>query len=305
MPDIDENRRTPEELAMLGDIEPDMREVIVEGRTDVALMQWFFSRAVPESDVQLFAVQDRVLIPDDTVKSRGQNTGARGLVITTATIVHENSPESDRIIFVADRDCYSIGLDSCPEIGNLLYTDYTSMESYYFSPKVLGKMLSVALRAPKEIVAEKLVSEITPVLIDLFLIRATLRSLPEPKKLAGKVIDRLKFSSDGHALDIVDALLRSCPGSSKEDLMAIFSALEVSPESDVRHYIRGHDISAVVIKYVASMHARLFREDRRHLSQPDAMSICLVTCLELVDLENFGLFRALKTYASRKPAPPE
>ncbi|WP_405701616.1 hypothetical protein [Streptomyces sp. NBC_00069] len=299
MLDIDENRRTPKELATLCEIEPEMREIIVEGRADAALLEWFFASTSGETDVQVYAVGDRVLLAAEDVISDGNNIGSRGSVVTTASIVHANSSDTGRIIFVADRDCSSVGLDPCPEINNLLFTDFSTMELYYFSPRPLQKLLSVALRAPKELTSENLISDITPVLVSLFLIRATLRSLPEPKKLASKVMQNLNFMPGGHSLDVADALTRSCSGENRDRLMEVYSKFEVPPDSDVRHYIRGHDIAAVIIRYVSSLHARLLREDRRHLAQPDAMSICLVTCLELVDLQDFELFKSLQAFAAR------
>ncbi|MDH6703194.1 hypothetical protein ABZ682_40390 [Streptomyces griseoviridis] len=297
MPNVDENRRTPEELSTLDLVEPGMKEVIVEGRGDAGLLRWFFSQVAPDSDIAFFAVTDRVLIDSDIITGRGHNAGQRGAVVATAEIVSERAPRSSRVIFVADRDCNSLGLDACPELGNILYTDFAAMELYCLSPKTIGKVLSVALRAPDRIDAQGVIDALIPTLVTLFRIRATVRSLPEPQKLAGKVMEQLHFKPAGSDLDAEDALARSVKGYSRKELSEAFSRFEVPENLDPRHYIRGHDIAAVFIKYIASMHPNLLREDRRHFAQATAMEICMMSSLEVVDLEQYGLFGRLKEYA--------
>ncbi|MER5691387.1 hypothetical protein ACWDBO_22580 [Streptomyces mirabilis] len=296
MPD-DENRRTPDELATLDIVEPGMKEVIVEGRSDAGLLRWFFSQVAPDADIALFAVTDRVLIDSDTITDRGHNTGPRGSVVSTAEIISGKAPRSSRVLFVADRDGDSFGLDACPELDNIVYTDFAAMELYCLSIKTIGKVLSVALRAPKHITAQSVIDAITPALVTLFRIRATLRSMPEPKKLAAKVIDQLQFNASGSDLDPEAALERSGKGYSRKDLSETLSRFEVPEDSDKRYYIRGHDIAAVFVRYVASMHPNLLREDRRHFAQPTAMEICMMSSLEIVDLEPYELFKKLKEYA--------
>ncbi|MCL7379634.1 hypothetical protein [Streptomyces sp. 35G-GA-8] len=301
MTNIDENRRTPGELAMLEILEPDMKEVIVEGRGDQAILRWFFTHAAPETEIDIFAVKERVLIDEEVVSTHGYNTGERGSVLTVAEIVNAAHPEGNRLRFVADRDLSSLGLDGCPQIGNVFYTDFASMELYFFSEKPIGKMLSVALRAPARISPRAVIEAVTPVLVSIFTIRSILRSLPTPKKLASKVIDSLKFTETGSTLDVREAFSKSCQGANIETLVAKYSGVEIASDLDVRHFIRGHDISAVLVRYISSLHGQLFREDRRHLAQAAAMEICLTTCLELADFEGFALFKSLKDYVSTRP----
>ncbi|MFD6421482.1 hypothetical protein [Streptomyces sp. NPDC060198] len=295
---IDENRRTPDEMAMLEILEPDMKEIIVEGRGDQAFLRWYFSQIQPRAEIDIFAVEDRVVIDESIVISHGYTRGKRGSVLTVAEIVHAAHPKGNRLRFVADRDLSSLGLDACPQIDSIFYTDFASMELYFFAEKPIGKMLSVALRAPSSVSPRTIMEAITPVLVTIFTIRFILRSLPEPKKLASKVIESLKFTDNSHSLDVEEAFRRSCQGMHIEDLISKYSRVDFPDSSDVRHFIRGHDISAVLVRYIASLHGNLFREDRRHLAQASAMEICLTACLELSDFEEFDLFQNLKQYAT-------
>jgi hypothetical protein len=158
-------------------------------------------------------------------------------------------------------------------------------------------MLRVALRAPLEVDAKTAVSAITPVLVTLFKIRFVLRTLPNPKKLAGKIIDNLKFTPAGNSLDVRDAFVRSCQGVDVRNLLERFSQVLIPGDFDTRHFIRGHDVSAVLVRYISSLYGSLLREDRRYLSQPAAMEITLATCLELVDFDDFDLFRKIREYS--------
>ncbi|MET7722028.1 hypothetical protein [Streptomyces mirabilis] len=297
---VDENLRTPGELAMLEILEPDMKEIIVEGRSDQAILRWFFTHAAPQTAIEVFAVKDRVLMDEETVIAHGYSLGERGSVLTVAEIVHAAHPKGDRLRFVADRDLSSLGLDACPEIDNVFYTDFASMELYFFSEKTIGKMLSVALRAPATLSPRAVIEAVTPVLVSIFTIRFILRSLPTPKKLASKVIDGLKFTHKGNTLDVGEAFRRSCQEINADTLSVKYLSVVISSDLDVRHFIRGHDISAVLVRYISSLHGNLFRKDRRHLAQAAAMEICLTTCLELADFEKFELFRNLKEYASNR-----
>ncbi|MFJ9059816.1 hypothetical protein [Streptomyces sp. NPDC102409] len=298
MTSIDENRRTPDEMAMLEILEPDMKEIIVEGRSDQAILRWYFSQTQPRAEIDIFAVEDRVVVDESIVISHGYTRGKRGSVLTVAEIVHAAHPKGNRLRFVADRDLSSLGLDACPQIDSVFYTDFASMELYFFAEKPIGKMLSVALRAPSSVSPRAIMEAITPVLVTIFTIRFILRSLPEPKKLASKVIESLKFTDNSHTLDVEEAFRRSCQGMHIEDLVSKYSRVDFPDSSDIRHFIRGHDISAVLVRYITSIHGNLFREDRRHLAQASAMEICLTTCLELSDFEEFALFQNLKQYAS-------
>ncbi|MFE0346196.1 hypothetical protein [Streptomyces griseoluteus] len=295
--EIDENRRTPEELAVLFDLEPDIKEVIVEGRTDAGLLRWYFSITSPDADVKFFAIQDRVLINNDRLQSMGYDSGNRGRVIATAQIVESLFPEQKAGAFVADRDRGAIGLDPCPTVNGLHFTDFTSIELYFFNEKSLRKILTVTLRAPQSVKASHILTAITPILTTLFRIRAVLRTAPEPKpKLAAGVIDKLKIGADGTSnLDPKDALQKSAQGK-VDGLLQTYEALSLSPELDVRHYIHGHDFCAVLVRYLQGNHPQVFREERRGLAYPSTLELAVLTSAEVSELAETHLFQDLTEF---------
>ncbi|MFD7673325.1 hypothetical protein [Streptomyces anulatus] len=298
MSNLDENLRTPDELAMLEILEPEMKEIIVEGRGDQALLYWFLSCSTPEVEIAVFPVKERVLLDDDVVIAHGYTKGERGSVITVAEIMEKIHPTGKRVRFVADRDLSSLGIDKCPQLENMFYTDYASMELYFYSEKTIGKMLKVALRGPSGLSSKSVLEAITPVLVSIFVIRSILRSMERPPKLASKVIENLQFTNGGHTLDVREAFTKSCKGVNIDSLVAEYDRIAIPDDLDRRHLIRGHDISGVLVRYITTVHGNLFREDRRHLAKAPAMEICLISCLELTDIEGFGLFKSLAEFAT-------
>lgn len=296
--EIDENRRTPEELATQFDLEPEMKEIIVEGRSDAGLLRWYFSQTFPEADVRFYAVQDRVLIDDDRVTSFGHLAGSnRGRVIATAQIVESIYPEQVGGAFLADRDCASLGLDSCPSVNGLLYTEFTSIELYFFNEKSIRKLLTVTLRA--SVRAQEVVSAVTPSLTNLFKIRAALRQVPNPApKLAAKVISELKVHTDGSSnLDVKEALQKS-HGGNVDSLLERYEGISIPEGSDHRNYINGHDVSAVVIRFLQTNQPQVFREERRVFSSAATLELALLTTAEIVDLADIQLFQQLGSFLS-------
>lgn len=296
--EIDENRRTPEELATQFDLEPEMKEIIVEGRSDASLLRWYFSQTFPEADIRFYAVQDRVLIDDDKVTSFGHLAGsARGRVIAAAQIVEAIYPEQVGGAFLADRDCASLGLDSCPEVNGLFYTEFTSVELYFFNEKSIRKLLTVTLRAPVR--AQDAISAITPVLITLFKIRSILRQVPPPSpKLAAKVIGDLKIYPDGSTtLDAKEAIRKS-HGGNIDSLVAEYEKISIPEESDCRNYVNGHDVCAVLIRFLQTNHPQVFREERRVFSSAPTLELALLTSAEIVDLADTRLFQQLSSFLS-------
>jgi hypothetical protein len=298
--ETDENRRTPEELATQFDLEPEMKEIIVEGRSDASLLRWYFSQTFPESDVRFYAVQDRVLIDDDRVASLGHFTGsARGRVIATAQIVESIYPEQVGGAFLADRDYASLGLDSCPNVNGLFYTEFTSIELYFFDEKSIRKLLTVTLRAPVR--AQEVISAVTPSLTTLFKIRSVLRQVPSPTpRLAAKVIGELKVYYDGSTtLDVKEAFQKS-HGGNVDALLEAYENVSIPEGYDCRNYINGHDVSAVLIRFLQTNHPQVFREERRVFSSAPTLELALLTSAEIVDLADTQLFQQLSRFLSEE-----
>ncbi|MEH0544944.1 hypothetical protein QA802_18195 [Streptomyces sp. B21-105] len=300
--EVDENRRTPEELATQFYLEPEMREVIVEGRSDASLLRWYFSQTFPDTDVRFYAVQDRVLIDDDTVTSFGHLAGNnRGRVIATAQIVEASQAKQTGGAFLADRDSASIGLESCPTVNGLHYTDFTSIELYFFNEKSIRKLLTVTLRAPAQCRAMDVISAMTPSLTTLFKVRAVLKQIPAPTpKLASKVISDMKIYPDGSTtLDAKEAIQRS-QGGNVGALIEQYESIHIPEDADCRNYINGHDFSALLIRFLQTNYPQVFREERRPLASASTLELAILTSAEIVDLSDTRLFQRLGDFLSGK-----
>jgi hypothetical protein len=82
-------KRSLDELITLYELEPELSEVVTEGRTDAALMRWFLNRL--NSDTAVYAVTDRLDITPAELRSRGLNVGNKGYVIASALMLQEKS----------------------------------------------------------------------------------------------------------------------------------------------------------------------------------------------------------------------
>lgn len=299
--EVDENKRTPEELATQFYLEPEMREIIVEGRSDASLLRWYFSQVLPETDVRFYAVQDRVLIDDERVTSFGHLAGNnRGRVIATAQVVEALQAAQSGGAFLADRDSVSIGLDSCPTVHGLHYTDFTSIELYFFNEKSIRKLLTVTLRAPVQCKALDVISAVTPALTTLFKIRAVLKQIPPPTpKLASKVISEMKIYPDGSTtLDPKEAIQKSA-GGQVDTLIEKYESIHIPQDVDYRNYINGHDFSALLIRYMQTNYPQVFREERRPLASSLTLEFAILTTAEIVDLADAELFQRLGAFLSK------
>ncbi|WP_406215411.1 hypothetical protein [Streptomyces canus] len=295
---MDENRYRPEALATLYDLEPDLREVIVEGRVDSYFYQWFLDCAGLDNQVQVFAVKDRVLIEDSTVIEHGHFTGARGCVVTVAEIVNNVAPSQKTAVFIADADYGPIGEDPYPDFSNLLYTDYGSLEVYAFNARTMEKILRVILRVPRSISTEKIMSGIIEALKGVFIARLAVRSAPGGASLIKKYADCCTMSDGALKLDYESLLKRSFSSVEKVDregwddsrLKKNYLDLIGREVSDVRVMMSGHDLSSLLIRYLKIAAPQVFKEDRKGFENSDTMERSLVGALEHSDVSYEPLF---------------
>lgn len=291
-------RREIEELVTLHELEPGLPEILVEGRSDAFIVEMVLEELGLEAAV--FAIGDRVELPNDAVVAQGFDAGERGRVIATATIVAEKY-DGDDVTFIADADFEYLDPLVDP-LSNLLFTDYSSMDLYGFNSKVLGKFLKVGLRAPDDVDSEKILSAITKGLQSMFLCRWKLKKCSPSPGLVDKVLTRCKIKDNAIVVDVGKLLrdsVNSCaePGARNINSAQLHEEVETllsKLQGDRRQYIHGHDYAKVLVYYLAKSFSELFKEDRTPFKQVTATEISLRLCLEPKDLIGEKMFSALK-----------
>lgn len=294
-------KRTLDELITLYDLEPELSEIITEGRTDAALIRWFLNRV--DSDTAVFCVTDRLDTPAAEVSGRGLNIGNRGYVIANALMLQERTsgPTSRRVTFVYDIDDDVISGRSAPRADCLVSTDYTSMEMYCFAVKPIDKLLRLTLRAQDDINAESVLMAVSEPLTQVFYARSILARQQRPIGVSDAIDRKCRLSGEVVEIDtraLVESSISSAGGANAlgVDVDSILSDLYqelASCPAEIRLAIRGHDFTRVCCFYLKTRYPSLFKEDRLPYKTPQVFENILITCLEVDDLVGEPLFQFL------------
>ncbi|MFC4034048.1 hypothetical protein ACFO3J_21590 [Streptomyces polygonati] len=290
--------RQPAELATLYELEPDIRDIIVEGYNDKSYVDWFLSHVDNHGLlIRTYPVGDRVYITDSDVSDAGYLTGARGRVIYLAQLLVDIAPDCHSALLIADADYASIGLDSSPRIPGLRYTDYASLESYALTEKVLEKMLRVVFSAPDSITGRDLIAEIRPGLEAMFLISVCLRETNVGVSVSAKAVDHVPLGVECPKDAVVEifrtSLRENIRAHKPADLWNRFVELRKLILEDIRSFSRGHDIAVFIVKFLKRKCPRVFtKEDgrRRGLQDSSLLELALMSCLEYDEIRNEALF---------------
>ncbi|MGW6744521.1 hypothetical protein ACWGDX_27975 [Streptomyces sp. NPDC055025] len=313
----DMERRQPAELVTLYELEPEVRDVIVEGSNDKAFFDWYLSHIKHQGKlVRVYAVGDRAYLSDGEVLDGGYVAGERGRVARLAEVLNNLAPDCTSALMIADSDYASIALDKKPEIPGLLFTDYASLESYTLSNHTIDKLLRVTFAAPAEISASILLQAIKDPLTASFLIGACLREANTGSAISPRAVDRIPLASPCPP-DVIREVFRiSLQGKVKEfpvdNLTQRYEELKKAVTDDFRNFARGHDIAHFIVKFLKENCKRVFTKEegrRRGLQTPELLELALMSCLEYQRLRSEKLFADVELWLSGSSAtesePPE
>ena len=298
MPDA--TKRTLAELITLHELEPDLKEIITEGRSDASVVRWFLRRS--GIDAAVYGISDRLDIPPTEVRRRGQLVGNKGRVIASALGIQEDSGvAASGVTFIYDADDDFLTGATTPRADCLLRTDYTSMEMYAFANNVLDKMLKVTLRDNGDLDAEEVLTSISAPLVALAFCRLVLSEIDPPVGLIGAIERRCRFVGGRMTIDVNALILDSVNSAGGATSLGVSIAGLLSEQQirmdactlDIRLIIRGHDFTQICCHFLRTVYPSLFREDRAPHRQPGTFEGALMTCLEWSDLASQGLFKEL------------
>lgn len=240
-------RSTVGELVVRYRREPMLRDLFVEGNRDRAFLTWFL-RSRGDEDTQVITI-DHVEIPSALIVSHGFRAGRRGAIMTLAReLVREAREVPVGVTCIADRDGEDVsGLEAPP----LLFTDFSSLEMYFFESRFIAKVLVLAARR-SDMDPEAIIRILQPPLIQLAAIRRANLSL----ELG---LDWLSFDrccTIRHAsveFEVDDFIRRYLSKGAKlrfleeflEEVRQQQSVIAVEP----RLYISGHDFVAMLALY--------------------------------------------------------
>lgn len=281
MPSVKPGLRTLTELRTLYEIQPQLRDILVEGRDDARLIRWYL-REHEIRKVQVYAVDDRVEIDSAKVFAAGGEVGPKGRILAVATEAANWVLLQDNITCIvdADRDC----LGSLSKFAHLLITDVGSMDVYCFQQRPLQQFIDVVVSRNES--ASELITELVGPLNDLFLVRAALH------EVGVAVVDGFANCFDPRlesALNVDELVRRSLAvarlGQRQGEVLSRVEQLRMQLPENQMMAIRGHDIGPLLIKRL-----RLKNEWAR----ADVVEKALRGCLTVSDVDDYPLFSTLK-----------
>ena len=162
-------RRTVDELATRYELEPELRDLFVEGPRDTSIYRWFLQTS-GYTKVSIFEIET-VEVPPATLSNYGLRGGNRDRLIVLALAL-DNSLDGTLpfVRCIADSD-FNFVFESQRSAKHLLYTDYTSVDMYSYDEMLIEKVLCLGFNCSNECPSTFL-SSITPILLELFIVRA-------------------------------------------------------------------------------------------------------------------------------------
>lgn len=274
-------------------LHPEFSDFFLEGQRDRGFFEWFLKRRLPEVETHCYEISC-VNVPSAVLKKYNlkERSEKNRVLALSLELAEKLGHTAKYVTCIADAD-FDYLLEATIHCKLLLYTDYTSLEMYTLTCDVLHKFLTVAVRR-FPVAADRIIKEISPILVELFLVRATNMDLNlgmEWLEVKGK---RYRVDTNGRVhFDIKkfvrEYLEKNNMVSEEEKFWRRFEELKKRVKGDVRKFIRGHD-------YVELLGHYLYRV-RRHLRQwkenPENLSGALLICLEANELCNESLFTSI------------
>jgi len=250
-----EIRRTLDELVARYELEPDLRDIYVEGKTDKLFLEWFLrNRGI--QDIFVYEIET-VDISAERLFELQLKDNNRSRVITLALYLQDKFPETTpHVICIADKD-FDWLFDITYQCDLLFFTDYSCLEMYLFNKTVLNKVLLLSLRI-SELTAINILNQLSKVLEDLFLIRAAKESLNINITMLdnfGKCCNWNKAKTE-FQFDLekyIDKYLDKCAMRSKKSIFVDkIEELRIKSKEleDTRYKIHGHDFTELLYLYI-------------------------------------------------------
>jgi hypothetical protein len=284
-------KRTIDELTTLYDLEPDIRDIFVEGSTDKSFLDWYLRRK-RLANVSVYPI-DLVDVPNSLLEAFGFQPGSnrcKVVALSRALARHEGSPR--RVMCIIDRDS-----DGASFAGNqspyLFQTDGNSIELYAFTPAVMEKFLLVTLGGfPRSV--DALMSQIMRILERVYAIRQANESL-------GWGMSWIPFLSyvtlDTGTLSFRESdftrayLQKNKRWPSRLHFTEAVADILRKMSPDPKRRMRGHDLADIVRMAVMKL------QKARSFGNSDTVEGCLMTAIESGDLERQPLFIAIEQNA--------
>ncbi|MEV0957377.1 MULTISPECIES: DUF4435 domain-containing protein [Streptomyces] len=279
-------RRKIEEFITLYQLESELVDLFVEGRSDRVLFEHLLEGS--PANVRIWEAEE-VEIPASLIDGTGEKVGARGRVVGLAK-EFDNRLESHReysIMCIIDADFDHL-IDRPKEPSRFLtQTDFSCIESYYWNVDVVRKYLRFSLHDSLPIEVGEFMRRVEGAMREMFILRLAAESLG----LNFSWIDPTNCCGDarkGGVFDWGDYLVRllnkNASISRRGEMEARVEYFRDRLKRDSRHAIHGHDLCKF-IAWIIRPHVK-----DRNLTAEEVISRSLAGCVESASIASYPLF---------------
>jgi len=281
------DQRTIEELITLYELEPQLRDIYVEGPTDVSFIGWFLDQ-VGKDNVIVYDIST-VDISVQVIQSHSLENNNRDRVIALAIELESRLVEPTiQVTCIVDRD-FDLILNKEYECNLLLFTDYTSIEMYLYCEKCLDKFINLYLRG-FPFSAGYLLARLSSVLQEVFLIRLA-------NKLLGLELEWMTFERCCHVdrgevvfdadVFVTRYLNKNSVLERQGEFRSVVDTWRSKLTNESRCQMHGHDFISLLAWYIAKHGVN------SKLARPEIVERTLFSCIELKQIADERLFQSL------------
>ncbi len=230
-------------------------------------------------------------VPDEDVASLDMTSGNRQRLLTAAAIIQNSFEDSSswNAYFLADAD-FDILENRSSEFEKVIFTDFSCIESYFVSPRVVGKAFSLIWGYNLD---QKQYDSIVETVTSIFILRWAANRLSLPIRFLSPA-KSLTFKSGCIGVNIGDYTTRVLATSGLTDMREVLEAeaaiVSSSLPFDYRHLINGHDLEDVFHAF-----AKKALSGGTAGVKQEIISRILASCCEFGEMEAFELSETIRS----------
>ena len=245
-------RRNLNEVITLYQREPSLHDIYVEGPFDLSILRWLLNE-LGFKKATLFLI-DTIDIEKERFTKLDVKPNHRERLIYFADYYNKKCPDNNQVTCVVDKDFDHI-TDSIRDNPCLYYTDFTSMELYFYFENIIEKYFHINCNKTKW-PTSKILESLSEVLQRLFVYRLANERLNwnmkryDPSKCI-KVNDwNLDFNEDEY---ITRYLNKNNRLKEKDIFLTMTTELEALLVEEYRLQIHGHDFISLLCWYIGKL----------------------------------------------------
>ncbi|MEU0528067.1 DUF4435 domain-containing protein [Streptomyces niveus] len=279
-------RRRIEEFVALYELESELVDFFVEGRSDRVLFEHLLDGS--HENIRVWEA-DEIDIPADLIAGTGENIGAKGRIVGLAKEFDDrlDAGKEYSIMCIVDADFDHIIEKPKNRSRFLAQTDFSCIESYYWNSNVVRKYFRFSLHDSPSVKVPEFMARVESAMREMFLLRLAVESLG----LRFSWIDPTACCGDsrkGGRFDQVDYLVRllnkNSGKSSRAELELRVEYFRNRLNEDPRHAMHGHDLCKFMA-WILRPHVK-----DRNLTAEEVISRSLAGCIESEAIAAYPLF---------------